>query len=52
MKTLRRDIPEHLQELHNNEIDLDDGFIDICWEDALKRNIQMFWESIDDEEID
>jgi hypothetical protein len=52
MKTPRRETPEHLQKFTDTEMDLEDDFMEVGWDDALKKNIQLFWETIDDEDTE
>jgi hypothetical protein len=49
MKASRRETPEQLVKIPDDEMDLNDAFIEDGWGDVLKKNIQSFWESIDDE---
>ena len=52
MKTLKRETPEHLQKFPADEMDLEDDFMEVGWDDTLKKNIQLFWESIDEEDAE
>lgn len=50
MEKEKRMIPDQIQnrdDFHNS-LEVDTDFIDISWEDSLKKHVQSFWESIDE----
>jgi hypothetical protein len=50
MKNEKRMLPDHIHKPGNPHIspDVDTDFIDLSWEDSLKKHVQSFWESIDE----